>query len=271
MSNWPNHPWCSTCPFLQTLKQYKKNMLAAEQEGREVVYRCNAGQFGNFVRSPPSSPRHGNTDPKWSHRRLWWWLMIDWSDWAEGDESMEGEHRRLAKAHTCTSVTQVGINLLAVGNLWSAEGTRVRPLIPVLQVKWTQFEPGHPRREYRCVVDTRWSSRSGSMHQILPLLNVAPEAAAENADAPARSGAAVKAAAGFRFHPFISLFSWPIRLCYRGHSRARLFHPFNLCEKVILTSLWDLNVIELSDAERTVFIQLKNALGGLYVINRNAK
>lgn len=59
----------------------------------------------------------------------------DWSDWAEGDESMAGEHGRLAYVHTCTSVRQVGINLLAVGSLWSPEGTRVRALIPVLRVK----------------------------------------------------------------------------------------------------------------------------------------
>lgn len=59
----------------------------------------------------------------------------DWSDWAEGDGSMAGEHGRLAYVHTCTSVRQVGINLLVVGNFWSAEGSRLRALIPALQVK----------------------------------------------------------------------------------------------------------------------------------------
>lgn len=57
------------------------------------------------------------------------------------------------------------------------------------------------------MVDTRWSSKSGLMRQILQLLSVLPEAAAEDADTPARRQAAVETAVGFHFHSFGSLVS----------------------------------------------------------------
>lgn len=68
--------------------------------------------------------------------------------------------------------------------------------------------PEHLRSEYGCVVDTRWSSKSGLMWQIFQFLNALPEAAAKYAKKPARCRADVIAdAAGFPFYSFISFFS----------------------------------------------------------------
>lgn len=144
--------------------------------------------------------------------------------------------------------------------------------------------PEHLLSEHGCIVDTRWSSKSGLMRQIFQLLTASPEAAAEYADKPARHRADVKAdAAGFPFYSFLSFFSsvklwWkpdPDWLCCTGHSwdgltlshlEAALFYLFSsfFARKTVLTSLWDLNGIELTDAEPTVFIQLENALVGLH-------
>lgn len=48
----------------------------------------------------------------------------------------------------------------------------------------------------------------------------------------------------------------------------QLFFPL---KKAILTSLRDLNMTEVADAQHTVFIQLENAMGGIHDINRNKR
>lgn len=94
-----------------------------------------------------------------------------------------------------------------------------------------EMVPEHLPSEHGCIVDTRWSSKSGLMRQIFQPLNASPEAAAEYADKPARRWADVKAdAVGFPFYSVTSFFSslklwWkpdPDRLCNTGHLRDGL-------------------------------------------------
>lgn len=75
--------------------------------------------------------------------------------------------------------------------------------------EYKEMVPEHLRSEHGSIADTRWSSKSGIMHQIFQLLNASPEAAAEYGNKPARRRADVKAdAAGFPFYSFLSFFSF---------------------------------------------------------------
>lgn len=153
-------------------------------------------------------------------------------------------------------------------DFWAAVGAKVRPLV-------VEIMPEHLRLEHGCVVGTRWSSRSGLMRQIFQLLNASPEASAEYADKPARRRADVKADEDAFPSYFFLLFlfilkalvearSWAAEL-YRTLKRSLQSATFFLFFSLFfLTSCWDLNGIELTDAKHTEFIQLENALGGLH-------